>query len=91
VATRGKRLTASRGTWTYATGATYEYQWLRCTKRGTATASARPSDCTAISLATALTYAPVTADRYRYLRFMVTATTQQGRTTRVSVTIGTVR
>jgi hypothetical protein len=91
VATRGKRLTASRGTWTYATGATYEYQWLRCTKRGTATASARPADCTVISLATALTYTPVTADRYRYLRFMVTVTTQQGRTTRVSVTIGTVR
>lgn len=91
IATRGKRLTASRGTWSYATGATYEYQWLRCTKQGTATASARPSDCTAISLATALTYTPVTADRYRYLRVMVTVTTQQGRTTRVSVTIGTVR
>lgn len=91
VATRGTRLTASRGTWSNATGATYEYQWLRCTKRGTTTAAARPADCTAISLATALTYTPITADRYRYLRFMVTVTTQQGRTTRVSVTVGAVR
>jgi len=90
-ATRGKRLTASKGTWSYTVGATYEYQWLRCTKRGTATATARPSDCTAITLATALTYTPVTADRAKYLRFMVTVTTPQGRTAKVSVTIGSVR
>ena len=90
-ATRGKRLTASKGTWSYTSGATYEYQWLRCTKRGTATATSRPSDCTAISLASALTYTPVTADLTKYLRFMVTVTTPQGRTTKVSVTIGSVR
>ena len=90
-ATRGKRLTASKGTWSYTTGATYEYQWLRCTKRGTTTATARPSDCSVISSATALTYTPVTADRAKYLRFMVTVTTPQGRTTKVSVTIGSVR
>jgi hypothetical protein len=84
-------LNASKGTWSYTTGATYEYQWLRCTKRGTATATARPSDCSAISSATALTYTPVTADRAKYLRFMVTVTTPQGRTTKVSVTIGSVR
>jgi hypothetical protein len=90
-ATRGKRLTASKGTWSYTTGATYEYQWLRCTKRGTTTATARPSDCSLISSATALTYTPVTADRAKYLRFMVTVTTPQGRTTKVSVTIGSVR
>jgi hypothetical protein len=90
-AKRGKRLTASKGTWSYTTGAIYGYQWLRCTKRGTATATARPSDCTAISLATALTYTPVTADRAKYLRFMVTVTTPQGRTAKVSVTIGSVR
>lgn len=90
-ATVGKRLTASKGTWSYATGATYEYQWLRCTKRGTTTATARPSDCAVITSATALTYTPVTADRAKYLRFMVTVTTPQGRTTKVSVTIGSVR
>jgi hypothetical protein len=44
-----------------------------------------------ISSATALTYTPVTADRAKYLRFMVTVTTPQGRTTKVSVTIGSVR
>jgi hypothetical protein len=90
-ATRGKRLTAGKGTWSYTTGATYEYQWLRCTKRGTSTATARPSDCTAISGAIALTYTPVTADRAKYLRFMVTVTTPQGRATRVSITVGSVR
>lgn len=90
-ATRGKRLTASKGTWSYTVGATYEYQWLRCTKRGTATATARPNDCSVISSATALTYTPVTADRAKYLRFMVTVTTPQGRTAKVSVTIGSVR
>ena len=90
-AKRGKRLNGSKGTWSYTTGATYEYQWLRCTKRGTATATARPSDCSAISSATTLTYTPVTADRAKYLRFMVTVTTPQGRTTKISVTIGSVR
>ena len=73
----GSTLTAGTGTWTGFPVPTYTYAWYRCTGAGTATTS-EPAGCTAISRATARTYKVTTADRNKYLRVRVTATSVMG-------------
>lgn len=62
-------LSASTGTWGYQP-TSYAYQWQRCT--------AATSGCTAISGATASTYAATAADSGQFLSVTVTATNLNG-------------
>ena len=71
----GKKLTASRGTW--SNGPTYKYQWLRCSSTGTL--------CKTIPMATALTHVLVTADKGHRLEMRVTATNMVGSATKISL------
>ncbi|HZS24286.1 MAG TPA: hypothetical protein VFA30_04795 [Gaiellaceae bacterium] len=66
----GQTLTASQGSWTSDTTATYGYQWQRCDAQG--------NNCAAISGATAQTYAVQSADLGKTLRVTVTATNSSG-------------
>jgi hypothetical protein len=63
IAAVGRLLTSSPGTWKNAT--TYKYRWQRCNPEGNA--------CADISLATASTYAPTSADSGHTLRSAVRA------------------
>jgi hypothetical protein len=65
----GKKLSGSRGSWTYSpTG--YRYQWLRCNKHG--------RSCARIQHATHPTYKLTRRDRGHRLRLRVTATNVAG-------------
>jgi hypothetical protein len=71
----GKTLTTSNGTWTSDAAnstITYAYAWSRCDTAG--------NNCTAISGATATTYAVVAADQGHTIRSVVTATNASGAT-----------
>jgi hypothetical protein len=71
----GKTLTTSNGTWTSDaanSAITYSYAWSRCDTAG--------ANCTAISGATATTYALVAADQGHTIRSVVTATNASGAT-----------
>jgi subtilisin len=70
-AAAGGTLTGTNGSWSGTAPITYTYAWLRCTTLAVAS-------CTAIPGATAATYAPVSADVGRYLRFQVTAANARG-------------
>lgn len=63
---RGIIASVTPGVWT-APGATYSYQWQRCTSTSAAT-------CTSIVGATGASYTPVMADVDEYLRVIETAT-----------------
>jgi hypothetical protein len=65
---RAHALTADSGVWTNVTGATYSYQWQRCT-------SSDPTTCSNIVDANTATYTPLLADVGKRLRVVVTATT----------------
>ena len=73
----GNALTTSTGTWAGFPTPTYTYAWYRCTSAGAATNS-EPAGCTVISGASSKTYKAVTADRNKYLRVRVTATSVMG-------------
>jgi len=66
----GQTLTASPGTWSSDTTPTFTYQWNRCDAQG--------ANCTAITSATAQTYAVQSADADKTLRVAVTATNPTG-------------
>jgi hypothetical protein len=67
----GKKLSGSRGSWTY-TPTGYRYQWLRCNAHGTA--------CSSIHHATHPTYKLTQHDAGHRLRLRVTATNAAGST-----------
>ena len=76
----GVGLTATAGTWSGTATITHARAWYRCdtapaisAATGTA-ATLAPSDCVAISGATALTYTPIAADLTKYLAIAETAT-----------------
>ena len=71
----GKELTGDRETWT-GSGNTYAYKWLRCEKSG--------GNCTAISGATGTRRTLTTADLGATLRFEVTASNSDGKSTATS-------
>ena len=73
----GNTLTTSTGTWTGFPTPTYTYAWYRCTGAGAATNS-EPAGCTVISGASSKTYRATAADRNKYLRVRVTATSVMG-------------
>lgn len=76
----GTAVTATAGTWTGTATISYARAWYRCDTApsiavGTDTAAnLAPSDCVAISGATALSYTPVLADIGKYLAIAETAT-----------------
>jgi subtilisin family serine protease len=61
-------LTGKTGTWSGTAPITYTQQWQRCTN------ATSVATCANIAGATALTYAPVSADVGKYLRIAVSAT-----------------
>jgi hypothetical protein len=67
----GKTLTASNGSWSNSP-TSFTYQWLRCDAAGNA--------CSAISAATAITYAPTSDDLGHTLRVTVSAANSSGAT-----------
>jgi hypothetical protein len=70
----GNQLTASKGSWTGSP--TYTYQWIRC--------SFSDTGCSAITGATASTYALVAADAGHTMRIRVTARSPGGSTAALS-------
>jgi dipeptidyl aminopeptidase/acylaminoacyl peptidase len=72
VTAKGKRLSASAGTWTGTTPMTFSYQWQRCPRT--------TLDCKPIALATRSTYVAVQADLNNRLRVLVTAGNAAGST-----------
>jgi hypothetical protein len=71
----GRKLSGTRGTWTYKPTA-YRYQWLRCNAHGGA--------CSSIRRATHPTYRPSAGDAGHRLRLRVTASNAAGRGTATS-------
>ena len=76
-------LTGNKGSWAGYPAPTYTYQWLRCTRAGSAS-DALPSGCTAISGATRTTYKLTTTDYGKYLRLKVVGTNSLGSDTKYS-------
>jgi len=76
-------LTSATGTWTGAPVPTYTYQWLRCTRAGSAS-DALPSGCSTISGATRTTYKLSTTDYGKYLRLRIVGTNALGADTKYS-------
>lgn len=74
-AEQGRRLSASRGTWTGTGPITYSYRWVRC---GTGGGLPDGSDCIFISGATGSTYTLAGADVGFRLRVRVTGTNADG-------------
>jgi hypothetical protein len=85
----GQTLTAKRGQWNNV-GATYTYQWYRCSAVGLKNPRTVPATCVAISGGTARTYVVKAADKGSYLRVRVTATAPTGQGFRMSQTTGIV-
>ena len=83
----GSTLAAKRGQWNNV-GATYSYQWYRCTKFGLKNPKGVPATCTAITGAASKTYTVKAADRGFYLRVRVTATGPTGQGFRMSQSTG---
>ena len=76
-------LTGNKGSWAGYPAPTYTYQWLRCTRAGSAS-DALPSGCTTISGATRTTYKLTTTDYGKYLRLKVVGTNSLGSDTKYS-------
>jgi hypothetical protein len=74
-AAKGQTLTATSGTWTSATPATYAFQWVRCAADGGASDG---SNCASIAGATSTTYTLQAADVGYRIRVRVTATNSSG-------------
>jgi hypothetical protein len=85
-AEQGRRLSASRGTWTGGS-LSYAFRWVRC---GVGGGLPDGSDCVAISGATASTYVLAAADVGFRMRVRVTATNPDGSRTVASNPTGTV-
>ena len=77
----GKVLTGDRGTWS-GTSNTYAYSWLRCNENA--------ANCVAISGATGTQYTITSADLGATIRFEVSASDKQGKTTATSNPTGEV-
>ena len=78
----GQTLTASQGSWTSDTTATFTYQWLACDAQG--------NNCANIANATNQTYAVQNADVGKTIRVTVTAKNASGSTAETSAQTGTV-
>jgi hypothetical protein len=74
----GQTLTASTGTWSNVTGATYAYQWQTCDTSG--------ANCANVSGATTTTYVVDNADAGKTIRVNVTATATGSATASSAVT-----
>src|SRR5262245_706250 len=85
-AEQGRRLSASRGTWTGGS-LTFAFRWVRC---GSGGGLPDGSDCVAISGATGATYVLTTADVGFRMRVRVTATNPDGSRTVASNPTGAV-
>jgi hypothetical protein len=83
----GSTLASKRGQWNNV-GASYTYQWYRCTKFGLKNPTGVPLTCTAITGAASKTYTVKAADRGFYLRVRVTATGPTGQGFRMSQSTG---
>ena len=78
----GQTLTASQGSWTSDTTATYTYQWLTCDAQG--------NNCASITNATNQTYVVQTSDVAKTIRVTVTAKNTSGSTSATSAQTGAV-
>jgi len=78
----GQTLTASQGSWTSDTTATFTYQWLACDAQG--------NNCANIVNATNQTYAVQSGDVGKKIRVTVTAKNASGSTSETSAQTGTV-
>ena len=68
----GSELTASAGSWDANPTPTYAYQWYVCDTQVATAVAAKPTDCTAIDLATGSKYTALQAQTGKYLTFAVT-------------------
>jgi hypothetical protein len=75
-------LSGNRGTWTSTATITYAYSWQRCDTSG--------GNCAAIGGATSTSYTVTSADLGNQLRFAVTATNTDGKTSQSSNPTSTV-
>ncbi len=82
-ATINATLTGNKGSWAGYPAPTYTYQWLRCTRAGSAS-DALPSGCSTISGATRTTHKLTTTDYGTYLRLKVVGTNSLGSDTKYS-------
>jgi len=82
IAVVGNTLTGSPGTWSGTQPISYQLQWLRC--KADAGDDSSTSSCTNISGATTATYAVSSSDLGLRIRFRVTASNRQGKTTSTS-------
>ena len=82
----GRALSGRAGSWNSTVGATYAYQWYRCSTRSGSALGLPPVGCSAISGATSLRYTVLSVDLNSYLRLLVTATNSGGSTSAVSAT-----
>jgi len=78
----GQTLTASQGSWTSDSTATYTYQWMTCDTQG--------NNCANIANATNQTYVVQTGDVGKTIRVTVTAKNASGSTSATSAQTGTV-
>lgn len=84
----GSTLTGSIGTWTSAPAATVTQQWHSCTAAVTVATSTLPAGCTAVSGATATTFATTNADAGKFFSFAVTQSNIVGTVTIWSASTG---
>lgn len=82
-----REFTADVGSWNGFPLPTLSYQWLKCSKPGTAVSGSKlPSGCIAIPSARSASYTPVAGDSGKRLRIGVTASNLDGSATRYSAT-----
>lgn len=89
----GSTITVNKGSWTGTPTPTYSYKWYRCTLSSTKTAITAPttaSKCVVISGKTTSTYKLTTADRYKYIRVLVTVKNSKGTKYSLTKTTGKV-
>ncbi|MEN9731942.1 MAG: hypothetical protein RL488_1252, partial [Actinomycetota bacterium] len=69
----GDTLTTDTGTWTPATGVTFDYKWYSCVKATTASDTVSTTDCTVVTGATTNRFTTADAQVGRYIVAAVTA------------------
>jgi hypothetical protein len=77
----GRKLTASKGTWTGYPTPTFTYQWYTCTAAISSPRTSIPRTCTPISSATGSTFTVLSAQKGKYIAVLVTGTSAGTRST----------
>lgn len=90
----GSTITVNKGSWTGTPTPTYTYKWYRCTvsasSASTASAPSAAAKCAVISGKTTSTYKLTTADKYKYIRVLVTVKNSKGTKYSLTKTTGKV-